>query len=409
MTDIGYVIAAGEDIPEDVTGVDDRVGDGWELRDEGWICTRYDNEYGRHSSAHASGRLSREWGPLTVSAVREQPAEPEPQRCPECGSTAIEALCRDSWHQRMRAERNHAAFIAEGCCGMVAVHMADCPKFDASELRAAVYKYAPAESVDLLELLAQLRNMLQTDAVYTVEADELFPRIEAEVNRQRAELETLRTRERSLMEARDDWMRRERAARAETERLDIAVTQEIEARDENAEWADRLANAIAAHLGVDIGEHSNANLPWQAALIALEDADAAPLVLSLPEVPPGTVALIGVETGRRWARDGNVWTRPDDGSTVRFARVLDEEFGSVRAEMAPPREPRTWPKLDAVPEIDDLPDMVEVSGWRWWRVTEMDGTGSRYNRPGELFHRTLQQLRELGEVREVLDDKDGTR
>jgi hypothetical protein len=32
------------------------------------------------------------------------------------------------------------------------------------------------------------------------------------------------------------------------------------------EWADKLANAIAERLGVDIGEHSNLNNPWQEAL-----------------------------------------------------------------------------------------------------------------------------------------------
>jgi uncharacterized protein YdiU (UPF0061 family) len=39
-------------------------------------------------------------------------------------------------------------------------------------------------------------------------------------------------------------------------------------RDDAIDWADRLAQAIAEHLTVDSGEHSNANLPWQAALIA---------------------------------------------------------------------------------------------------------------------------------------------
>ena len=61
---------------------------------------------------------------------------------------------------------------------------------------------------------------------------------------------------------------------------------------------------------------------------------------------------------------------------------------------------RTWFKIDVE---QDLPDIVDVDGdGRWFRATEMDGTGSRYYRPGELFQRTLQQLRELGDVTEVL-------
>lgn len=41
-------------------------------------------------------------------------------------------------------------------------------------------------------------------------------------------------------------------------------------RDAYHEWADKLANAIAAHFGVNIGEHSNQNLPWSEALDAIE-------------------------------------------------------------------------------------------------------------------------------------------
>lgn len=43
-------------------------------------------------------------------------------------------------------------------------------------------------------------------------------------------------------------------------------------RDNNQEWADKLADAIAIHFGVDIGEHSNANCPWHEALEAIESA-----------------------------------------------------------------------------------------------------------------------------------------
>jgi len=40
-------------------------------------------------------------------------------------------------------------------------------------------------------------------------------------------------------------------------------------RDRAEEWADRLANAIAEMIGVEIGEHSNLNAPWANALAAL--------------------------------------------------------------------------------------------------------------------------------------------
>lgn len=46
-------------------------------------------------------------------------------------------------------------------------------------------------------------------------------------------------------------------------------------RDNNQEWADKLAGAIAGHFGVDIGEHSNVNCPWHEALEAIESAPPA--------------------------------------------------------------------------------------------------------------------------------------
>lgn len=42
--------------------------------------------------------------------------------------------------------------------------------------------------------------------------------------------------------------------------------QTIRDRDAYHDWADKLAEAIAAYFGGDIGEHSNMNLPWSEAL-----------------------------------------------------------------------------------------------------------------------------------------------
>ncbi|WP_261539142.1 hypothetical protein [Burkholderia multivorans] len=48
--------------------------------------------------------------------------------------------------------------------------------------------------------------------------------------------------------------------------------QTLSERDEYHEMADKLAAAIAKHFGVDIGEHSNANCPWEEALEVIENA-----------------------------------------------------------------------------------------------------------------------------------------
>lgn len=46
----------------------------------------------------------------------------------------------------------------------------------------------------------------------------------------------------------------------------------LQERDNYHEWADKLADAIALHLGIDVGEHSSANNPWNEALGAIMSA-----------------------------------------------------------------------------------------------------------------------------------------
>lgn len=130
--------------------------------------------------------------------------------------------------------------------------------------------------------------------------------------------------------------------RAAAVRLEAAVSQEIEARDENAEWADRLAAAIAHHLGLDIGEHSNANLPWRAALLALQAAPHRdPLDVRLPMLPAGTAVLVGRARWVRSLNDPTRWVlddRPGMQALAGLGAVLDTEGGRVRAELDADRE-----------------------------------------------------------------------
>jgi hypothetical protein len=121
---------------------------------------------------------------------------------------------------------------------------------------------------------------------------------------------------------------------------------------------------------------------------------SGPVVLALPQVPDGAVALIGGRTGRRYELRNGWWRNDDVAWGGNLAAVLHDE-GSVTVEFAPPREPRVWPKLEAT--ISDLPDVVEVDRAGTWRRR----AGSTLFQQGETW-RTLAQLRELGEVREVL-------
>lgn len=47
----------------------------------------------------------------------------------------------------------------------------------------------------------------------------------------------------------------------------------IAERDRAEDAANELADLIARHLGIDIGEHSNNNCPWQNAAHALRAAN----------------------------------------------------------------------------------------------------------------------------------------
>lgn len=51
---------------------------------------------------------------------------------------------------------------------------------------------------------------------------------------------------------------------------DKEILQVIDERDQYHEWADKLADAIAKRFGIEIGEHSNLNSPWENALEAIE-------------------------------------------------------------------------------------------------------------------------------------------
>lgn len=67
--------------------------------------------------------------------------------------------------------------------------------------------------------------------------------------------------------------------------MDKDFAQTIEERDTAEGWADGLASLIGKHFGKDIGEHSSAHCPWQAAKEIIEDAEppTAAAQVVLPE------------------------------------------------------------------------------------------------------------------------------
>ncbi len=85
--------------------------------------------------------------------------------------------------------------------------------------------------------------------------------------------------------------------------LDRALGEAIDQRDRYHEVADDLAGHIAAITGVDIGEHSSANCPWQNAIEAAEEYKPAQAV-DLGQLPRVIELLSNVSrTLVDWAAD----------------------------------------------------------------------------------------------------------
>ena len=115
--------------------------------------------------------------------------------------------------------------------------------------------------------------------------------------------------------------------RAEVERLaqsaptdDAMWDQTLQERDTYHDWADKLAEGIAAHLGVDIGEHTagaGANNPWANALEAIQAvAQSAPLAQQAREYPAMTATQKSHPKLPRQAAWGVIWDTgfdPNDG------------------------------------------------------------------------------------------------
>ena len=63
--------------------------------------------------------------------------------------------------------------------------------------------------------------------------------------------------------------------RKKSDRLDRAVSVEIDNRDRMEEWADGLADWIAKLTGVELGEHSSCNCPWANAVQAAAEFECS--------------------------------------------------------------------------------------------------------------------------------------
>ena len=135
-----------------------------------------------------------------------------------------------------------------------------------------------------------------------------------------------------------------------------------EQRDEARAEVERLKATLEASLGRcrcrichELPELSEASPP----------AQPDPLVLRLPEVPKGAVALVGVRSGRRYPfhEESGGWRNDDgEGAPWKLSAVLHrEQPEGVRVEIVPPREPRTAAEIWRAFSDDDRRRLVNTA------------------------------------------------
>jgi len=149
-------------------------------------------------------------------------------------------------------------------------------------------------------------------------------------------------------------------------------------RDAYHEWADRLADAIAKWFGVDIGEHSNMNLPWSVALDSVPDASAPDLTPVIHWLESGRDAKEAAKELRLY--QGRMWqTEAPQLSAAPVIQTRDVRVAMPAAQRAP------WTDFDeqsihvgdTIRHPDGEAGVVTLdpskSGVGVWRVVYEDG------------------------------------
>jgi len=446
MTPIGTVIQPGQPIPDDVTGILGAAGSPWRLTAKGHWHLSTAQVTCLHDGCGTDGYGLMRAGDraLTVTAVREQPAEPERSigPCPVCGSVAphgaheqsaepddvpaesepqqvaspllaalvpqqpVQARGPNGWpwwiHSCGRALGSiEAPRDDDPRCGCnrpgpwQPLYIVAAPDGDRAPKASpfGVQGWVHVDGTPCPEYLApsHYKTLWCTTHGMNVSLPEPVP-TDAELDFQIGEV----TRERDEALAALERMTGENGdLRGEIKRLTAVAAAEL--RDARSE-VERLKRDYVT--GKTWREQREAHLAEQRA------AQPDPLVLRLSNEPEAAVALIGVKSGRRYepSRTGSgAWRDMTTEQTMPYIRVMERER-EVRVELAPaPREQRTWPKLDDEP--DALPQVVDVAGNGRWRL--MNG---RIYRQGTLADNTIRdatlaELRQLGDVTEVLDRK----
>lgn len=353
-------------LPQQPVQARDEDGNGWWIHDCGEV-----GEFAGTPSDDSCDRcsLSGPWRPLLVGA--DPAPEPDPLRCPTCdsqqpsmhpavgGGGEVTGLCADRFHAVPgRPERCLCGYVEAGQAGNCV-----CGFTDPNDIQGWRNRYAEPQPDLIAQVMAELGVDRPEDVLGAIAV---------------------------IRERREYWKGRfeEQAAHGDDQGQAILTlhSERDEARAE-VERYQRLLKAQASNFSAAYNKLAEAT-----------PAQSDPLVLSLPTVPEGAEVFVGQRTGTRYS----VQHGP------RLSEVLDRE-GVVRVEMAPPREPRTWPKLDGPPE--DLTRFKGASGNVWrrgdgdielWCWADSRGALHGFRTFAEIQH-------EDGPLTEVFDEPGGAR
>jgi hypothetical protein len=520
MTSIDDVIQPGQPIPADVTEISDCDDDTWTLRGERWTCeAMLESSLAPRFKGWSPDQLVTKHGPLTVTAVREQPAEPEPQQADasllldlvrqygevryETG-TLLDGGDRDAFMasrgladalMRALGQRLTVTAVREPepaepddvhyyftelstgltYCGLDALEedgvltTSETGKATCAGCLVAAGEDPPGEPQQpdtggLLDLVRQLRAAAegfgysqaagQRTDIDAKKADALFARLAALIPQQPVQARdedgngwwihdcgevgeftnapgddacdrcNLEGPWRPLLVGGDPAPEQPSAPDflAAVNKLEMHLADVRRERDEAR--ADRDQHLVIAN-----HNYAQANAAWAeverlnrvlravadpASASGTQPAEPGPLRLTLPEVPDGAT-LIGNASGNRYtchlASEG--WCSPERGP-ISLGRLLTVE-GGVTVELAPPRELRTWPRIDSAP--DSVKSFTGESGQRYVRHLAPNGTPTNLFQPdpavtllGERIPAaTLSHWAEVdGPLTEVLDGHGAT-
>jgi hypothetical protein len=353
VTSIDDIIQPGQPIPDDVIAVRDPTLDTWCQQDDGlWdaFVGDTDEPVGGSYEDCSAAALRALYPTLTVTAVREQPAESVSGLC-EVGDDGVTCIVMDADHRRI----HHGGRPVPPHASTEALLKVAEPQQPADAVPPENFE-VPVRIIEPLNVNGLIRDSREIMLLLGVtEAADVLPELTrrlAAPEPQQADASPLLdlVQQYGLQERQDGGSTRDPANPAAAallariaalvQREEADALQTITDRDLHHEWADKLATAIAERTGADIGEHSSANNPWRVAYESL-------------------AALVPQQPVQARYRQGEAWWIHECGMAVPFRVAPDN---SEHHCFPPCKTPGPWRPLfvggDPAPEQPSALDFL---------------------------------------------------